>query len=93
MQITVNLLASLRKLAGDRAITLSLDSGATVADLLRAISDEYPALGARIIDGDGQLTGAVQIIINGRNVIWTDGLATILEPEHNITLIPPVAGG
>jgi sulfur-carrier protein len=91
--ITVKLLASLRKLAGDRELTVPLKPGGTVSDLLQAIGEVYPGIRAKVVDEDGELTGTVQVLLNGRNVLWLDGLDTIIDPEQTITLIPPVAGG
>ena len=48
MEKTITLLAQLRMLAGEKTIRLTVDDGATVRDLLRALADAYPALAARV---------------------------------------------
>ena len=93
MMITVKLLASLRKLAGGRELIVPLKPGGTVGDLFQAIGEVNPEIRAKVIDEDGELTGIVQVLLDGRNVLWLDGLDTIIDPEQTVTLIPPVAGG
>ena len=91
--ITVKLLASLRKLAGSKELMVPLKLGGTVGDLLQAIGEVNPEIRAKVVNEDGELAGTVQVLIDGRNVLWLDGLDTVVEPEQAVTLIPPVAGG
>ncbi len=39
------------------------------------------------------LTGQVHILVNGRNIMWLQGLDTPISEADNVVLIPPVAGG
>ncbi len=91
--VTLKLLASLRYLVGCKELAVPFEAGGTVRDLIRAVGEVKPELKAKIVDDAGELTGVVQILVDGRNIVWLNGLDTIIEAENQITLIPPVAGG
>ena len=91
--VTLKLLASLREVAGSKELTVPFEPGGTVRDLLRAIDTVNPAVGANIVGEDGELTGTVQVLVGGRNILWLDGLNTVIPPGQHVTLIPPAAGG
>lgn len=93
MMVTIKLLASLRKLAGSKELVVPLEQGGTVGDLLRVIGENHAEIMAKIVNEAGELTGTVQILIDGRNVTWLDGLDTVVTAEQSIVFIPPVAGG
>jgi molybdopterin converting factor subunit 1 len=82
MVIRIRLFAILRERAGRDAVELRLDSGATVADALRALSELQPL---------GELLSRlpVQMAVN-RDYASVD---TALAPGDELALIPPVSGG
>ena len=91
---TIRLYATLRDIVGDREITVPFEDGATVRDLIRAIQEASPELGAKILDQDGQLTKLVHIFVNGRNVLLLEqGLDTPITPDAQVSIFPPTAGG
>lgn len=89
---TLKLLASLRDVVGSKELTVSFDTG-TVRDLIAAIGQVSPEIEAKLVDEAGELTGETHILLSGRNVMWLEGLDTVVQPGMTITLIPPVAGG
>ena len=90
---TINLLATLRDIAGSKSITVPFDDGQTVHELLQAINKLNPELWAQIATENGQLTGLVQILVHGRNITWLQGLDTTISQDDIVTLLPPSAGG
>ncbi|MFQ6013725.1 MAG: molybdopterin converting factor subunit 1 [Thermoplasmata archaeon] len=80
MRFHVRLFASLREEVGQETVKLELGNPATVADLLRAFSDDYPH--ARSV---GQAIVAVNQEVAGRE-------ATV-HVEDEIAFLPPVSGG
>lgn len=90
---TVKLIANLRSVAGAKEISVPVGADATVRDLLRSISQINPALGARILEDDGQLKSGFQFVVGGRHIDLLQGLDTPVAEADNLMLIPPVSGG
>jgi molybdopterin synthase sulfur carrier subunit len=90
---TVKLLATLRSVAGAREIAVPVGADATVRDLLQSINRINPALGARILEDDGQLKSGIQLVVGGRHIDLLQGLDTPVADADNLMLIPPVSGG
>jgi molybdopterin synthase sulfur carrier subunit len=91
--ITLKLLASLRDVADSKELTVAFEPGGTVRDLIRAIGQVSPQIQAKLVNETGELSGETHILLSGRNVMWLDGLDTVIQPGTDITLIPPAAGG
>lgn len=90
---TLKLFATLRDLAGQKTIDVPFTHGQTVRKLVEDITQINPALGAEILDENGDLSGAVHILVHGRNCEWLNGLDTTIKETDIVTLVPPVAGG
>ena len=90
---TIKLFASLREIAGESTITVPMDGGGVVRDLGPILRRINPALGAEVFDEAGELTGRVQVLVNGRNIEWLHGLDTPVTDADTIALMAPVAGG
>ncbi len=88
----IKLFATLRDVAGAKEISVPFDTG-TVRDLIAAIRQVNPTLGDKILDGDGQLSGLVQIFVDGRHIDWLQGLDTPVSDQNDLFLVPPIAGG
>ncbi len=81
MRITVRLFASYRELAGEEIITLELDEGRTVADVLAALRRRCPALGDQ-----------AHAPLTARNLVQV-GAAHALADGDEVAVFPPVSGG
>lgn len=91
---TIILLAQLRALAGDKTISLTVEDGATVRDLLRALAEAYPALGARVLGADGTLRPEIQLLVDGRHLsLLPAGADTPVAGARELMLVPPISGG
>ncbi len=89
----LRLFATLRDVAHAKEITVPFEGGQTVRDLIAAINSAHPVLGSKILDGSGTLTGAVRILVDGRNIDWLNGLDTVIGEQDEVVLMPPSAGG
>jgi len=83
------LFADLAEAAGERTVTVDLDTGATVDDALDALLTTKPALRDRALNEDGELREHVNLLKNGENV---EEDATV-ESGDELALFPPVSGG
>ncbi|MEE2855781.1 MAG: MoaD/ThiS family protein [Planctomycetota bacterium] len=81
MQIKVLLFASLRDLVGSEKIEVELEEGASVKDLIGAISVKYPILGERL--------PSTRVAVDDRFSTESDPI----EANSEVALIPPVSGG
>ncbi len=89
----IKVYATLRELMGQNRVTVPLAGTATVGAVLETLVDGCPALGKKLWDADGKLTGFVTVMLNGRSIEYLHGLATPVTDTDSIALFPPVGGG
>ncbi|MEM4497897.1 MAG: MoaD/ThiS family protein [Nitrososphaerota archaeon] len=92
MRITVKTFATLREIFGGTGMLyLELPEGSTIEDLLKKLEEQY---GSRL--DISRLVGEnpnVKVLVNGREIMYLDGLRTRLRDGDSVAFIPPVAGG
>jgi len=89
--VKVEFLNLLRQVTG----TASMETeAASVAELLNQLVHLYgPEFKTYLLDDASRLKPGVSILVNGRHILYLQGLATPLTPEDQVTFIPPAAGG
>ncbi len=91
MSITVTLPAVLARLAdGNRALDAH---GATVGDVVEALSLRFPSLAPRIRDEKGDPYPFVVYYLNDEDIRLTNGFASRVADGDEINLVPAIAGG
>jgi molybdopterin converting factor small subunit len=94
MQVRVELLGLSRLVTGQREVSLDLDSEATYRDIVRALSDEYPALIGNVIQSDRESLQAPNIFnLNARQMIQSKQMENPLNEGDRIILMSMSAGG
>jgi sulfur-carrier protein len=93
MSVQVLLPGVLADLAGGAKHLDVAVAGATVADLLDALAEEHPLLGRRIRDETGQVRRFVNVYVDGDDIRFQDGLATVVRDGGEVQVLPSVAGG
>lgn len=91
MSIAVKVPTILRTYTGGEA-TVAV-TGATLADALHDLDEQYPGIGARVLDDQGKLRRFVNVYVNDDDVRFLQDLATPTPEGSNISIIPAVAGG
>jgi len=92
MKITVKAFATFRKVM-DMQIELDFPAGSSVRTLLTELTGRYEGLGELMFAAPDTLRDFVNILKNGRNIHYIDGLDTPLDEGDMIALFPPAAGG
>lgn len=92
MNLQLRFFANYREAVGQKTVDREFPDSSTVGDLLTALEDEYDELQGELIE-DGSVRPQVNILLNGRNVLHEDGLATPLSDGDTVSVFPPVAGG
>lgn len=89
----VNFYATLRPLAGGKAVDFDLPPGATAGDLLRAVSARFPAIGDLLWTPAGDLGDYIKVFVDGREIRHLQSLDTPVPPSAEVDIFPPAAGG
>jgi adenylyltransferase/sulfurtransferase len=67
--------------------------GENVAEAMQQLVERYPSLKPHLYDGDGKLRPFVNLFVGENNVKDLQGLATPLQADDRVLLIPSIAGG
>lgn len=90
---TLRLLSTLRDVAGMNQIVIPFERAQTVREMLDTIGKISPLVRDQVLGDEGELTGMVHILVDGRNIIWLQGLDTMIPEDAEVILLPPSAGG
>jgi molybdopterin converting factor small subunit len=74
---------------GERLVDVD---AATVREALDTLVTRFPALRARVLEGDG-VPSFLNVFVDGDDVRLLSGLDTTVSPGSKILLLPAVAGG
>jgi molybdopterin synthase sulfur carrier subunit len=77
---------------GNRELDVEAGGG-TLADLLDTLAAQHPMLARRIRDEAGQLRRFVNVYVDGDDVRFEQGLATVLRDGTQVHVLPSIAGG
>ena len=91
MTVNVKIPTPLRSLTND--VDLVTSEGDTIAALVESLEATYPGMKERLCEESGELRRFVNIYVNGEDVRFLDGLATVLGEDDEVSIVPAVAGG
>jgi molybdopterin synthase sulfur carrier subunit len=90
MNVELRFFANFREAVGTKTVHRDYDDGSTVGEVLGALESEYEGLD---ILEDGEIRSHINVLRNGREVQYLDGIETVLEDGDTLSVFPPVAGG
>jgi sulfur-carrier protein len=67
--------------------------GSTVGEVLRRLSESYPAAKPQLLNDDGSLHRFLNVYVNDDDVRYLGGVDAPISESDEITLLPAVAGG
>ncbi|MCU0228334.1 MAG: MoaD/ThiS family protein [Bryobacterales bacterium] len=80
-----------------RQFTNGLDSvaveGATVGELLDALTAQFPGLKGHLFNDEGKLRSFVNVYLNDEDIRYLQKTASPVKDGDSITIIPSIAGG
>ena len=72
---------------------IQTSGAATVGEALESLGALHEGLLPKILDESGQVRGFVNIFVGEDNIRSLDGLASSLDADTVISIVPAVAGG
>lgn len=87
---TVRIPTVLRKHTGGEA-KVSADGG-TVGEVFADVVRQHPGIEESLF-ADGEIRGFINVYVDDEDVRYLDGLASDVEPDTEISIMPAVAGG
>jgi molybdopterin synthase sulfur carrier subunit len=96
--ITVNFFTLLRLFLQIKELQLDSIQESPIRDVLQKIEDivfekTSKKFMFKLLNEDGSIKIGTIILINGRNILDTDGLDVIVRDGDTVTLFPPGGGG
>ncbi|MES2307395.1 MAG: MoaD/ThiS family protein [Verrucomicrobiota bacterium] len=80
-----------------RNLTNNLDtvdaSGATIGDVLLDLEKQFPGIGDRLLDVNGEVRRFVNIYLNGEDVRFLEHKNTAVKANDEVSIVPAIAGG
>jgi MoaD family protein len=89
----LRLFGTLRQAVPAKQVEVEVGDGKPVRRVLETLAAEYPELGERIWDEDGNLQAAINVLINGRSIYFLEGLDSTIREGDAVALFPAVGGG
>ena len=91
MGITILIPTPLRNLTNEQETVEA--SGSTVADIITDMENQFPGIGERLRDENGEIRRFVNIYLNQEDVRFKDGKDTPVTDGDEISIVPAIAGG
>jgi molybdopterin synthase sulfur carrier subunit len=80
-----------------RPLTNNLDTvevdGSSIGALLTALDKQYPGIGERLLDAQGNVRRFVNIYVNGEDIRFLQDKATPVKDGDEVSIVPAIAGG
>lgn len=91
MPINVLIPTPLRKLTNEQESVTT--SPGTIATLIADLEKQFPGLGARLTDVEGNLRRFVNIYVNEEDIRFLAGKDTPVKEGDAVSIVPAIAGG
>ncbi|MGI5858268.1 MAG: MoaD/ThiS family protein [Tepidanaerobacteraceae bacterium] len=94
IKVKAMVVLDLVNLLHEREITFSLEKGTTIRGFLEIMFSKYgPRLEERIYADKEKDILNLNLYLNGKHIIFLDGLDTVIQDKDTLLFIPFAAGG
>ena len=80
-----------------RPLTNNLDTvevdGSSIGALLATLDQQYPGIGERLLDAQGNVRRFVNIYVNGEDIRFLQDKETAVKDGDEVSIVPAIAGG
>lgn len=91
--MNIKVFANFREICGGKIVTLEAEDGQSILEILKELISRFPPMKEELFTENYELKPMIHVFINGKNVVYLDGLATKVYQKDTVALFPPVAGG
>lgn len=67
--------------------------GKTIGECIDDLDNKFPGFRRRVFDEKGEISSAIMIFLDGKNLRSLDGLASSVKDGDEVSIIPFAAGG
>ncbi|TEB04447.1 ThiS family protein [Pelotomaculum schinkii] len=95
IKVNVHVLMSVKEVIGASKIALQIHDSATLKELVDLLVDNYgEKFSDLVINPDtGEPYKYFRLVLNGRDIIFLNGMKTTLSDGDEFLIIPPIGGG
>lgn len=101
IRIKVRTILDLKEILGQRELELFRPRGSTIKELIASMIDTFGERLSSVIYGSEKQCGQaaervfprVRIMVNGHDIEFLGGMATLLQEGDTVLILPMVAGG
>jgi MoaD family protein len=94
LPLTIKFVGALRHLSGKTSTTLDVEEGASIRNVVDAISQQIPALKHTFTDGDlNDSRSNLLVLVNGVEISVLAGYNTKVSDGDEVVFVPVVHGG
>jgi MoaD family protein len=68
-------------------------AGATVGDVLGALTTRFPELKKHLFNDEGKLRSFVNVYLNDEDIRYMNKVATAVKDTDTVSIVPSIAGG
>jgi molybdopterin synthase sulfur carrier subunit len=91
-QVKVEFYASMREVFQEKEREIRLGGVSNIREILYLLCNTYQRR-QKILDHSGQLRPDINVLKNGRNIKFLDGIETEVKEGDVIAISPPIIGG
>ena len=91
IQVKVGFIGLLREITGERQLTLDMEDGATLKDVMEKLADKYgKGLETKILE-ENRISDDALVILNGKSIRVADVRSVVIGNGDSLALAPESA--